>query len=112
MSSLPDQRFAAFLRRGFQNGFRIGADLSHPLHSSAANMPSAIANPEVVDKYIAEEVGAGKLQAVTNPAEVAHTYCSPLGIIPKPHQPGKFRLIVNLSAPEGTSVMMILYRLS
>ena len=75
-------------------------------------MPSAIANPEVVDKYIAEEVGAGKLQAVTNPAEVAHTYCSPLGIIPKPHQPGKFRLIVNLSAPEGTSVMMILYRLS
>lgn len=80
LSSLPNQRFATFLRRGFQNGFRIGADLSHPLHSSAANMPSALANPEVVDKYIAEEVGAGKLQAVTNPAEVARTHCSPLGI--------------------------------
>ena len=29
---------------------------------------------------------------------------SPVGIIPKPHQPGKFRLIVDLSAPEGRSV--------
>ncbi len=31
-------------------------------------------------------------------------HCSPIGIIPKPHQPGKFRLIVDLSAPKGSSV--------
>ncbi len=30
--------------------------------------------------------------------------CSPFGIIPKKGKPGKWRLIVNLSAPEGLSV--------
>ena len=29
---------------------------------------------------------------------------NPIGIIPKPHQPGKFRLIVDLSAPPAFSV--------
>ena len=29
---------------------------------------------------------------------------NPIGLIPKPHRPGKWRLIVNLSAPEGHSV--------
>lgn len=64
LSSLLDQCFAAL------NGFCIGADLSHSLHSSTANMSSELTNPEVVDKYIAEEVGSGKLQVVTNPEEV------------------------------------------
>ena len=29
---------------------------------------------------------------------------NPIGIIPKPHQPGKFRMIVDLSAPRERSV--------
>ena len=36
-----------------------------------------------------------------NPSSI-HT--SPIGIIAKPHQPGKFRLIVDLSSPAGGSV--------
>ena len=67
-------------------------------------MSSALANPEVVDDYIAKEVEAGTLQAVAEPEEQALTHCNPIGMIPKNHQPGKFRLIVNLSAPEGSSV--------
>ena len=31
-------------------------------------------------------------------------HCSPIGLIPKPHQPGKWRLIVDLSSPQGHSV--------
>ena len=31
-------------------------------------------------------------------------HCGPMGIIPKPHQPGTWRLIVDLSFPEGHSV--------
>lgn len=31
-------------------------------------------------------------------------HVSAIGLIPKPHQPGRFRLIVDLSAPEGGSV--------
>lgn len=29
---------------------------------------------------------------------------NPIGIIPKPHQPGRYRLIVDLSAPRGASI--------
>lgn len=103
LSSHPDQRFAAFLRRGFRNGFRIGADPSLVQHSSPSNMPSAVANPVVVDRYIEEERVNGKLQEVDS-SQASYTHCNPIGMIPKPHQPGKFRLIVNLSSPEGTSV--------
>ena len=45
----------------------------------------------------------GKLQEV-DAAQASETHCNPVGIIRKPHQPGKFRLIVNLSSPEGASV--------
>ena len=31
-------------------------------------------------------------------------HCSSIGLIPKPHQPGKWRLIVDLSSPAGHSV--------
>ena len=31
-------------------------------------------------------------------------HCSPFGVIPKKHKPGKWRLIIDLSAPEGSSV--------
>ena len=34
-------------------------------------------------------------------------HTSPFGPIPKQHQPGKWRLIVNLSFPKSTIVLMI-----
>ena len=34
----------------------------------------------------------------------SHTHISPLGLIPKPGQPGKWRLIMDLSAPRGRSI--------
>ena len=104
LAALPDQRFAAFMRRGFRDGFRISVDRSLGLQSSTTNMPSAVANTEIVDKYIAEEVRAGNLQLITDAEKQTETHCSPIGMIPKPHQPGKYRLIVNLLVPEGGSV--------
>ena len=38
------------------------------------------------------------------PQLAGRVHTNPIGIIPKPHQPGKFRLIVDLSAPAGHSV--------
>ena len=46
-------------------------------------------------------MAAGRLAATPLGVKV-HT--SPIGLIPKPHCPGKFRLIVDLSAPRGFSV--------
>ena len=44
----------------------------------------------------------GNKLTIAPPLGVVHT--NPIGIIPKPHQPGKFHLIVDLSAPNGHSV--------
>ena len=101
LASHPDQQFAAFLRRGITHGFRIGFNRATNLHRMEGNLRSVQQNPEVVDKYIKSEVLAGKL-IVTQSGDNIH--CSPIGIIPKPHQPGKFRLIVDLSSPHGHSI--------
>ncbi len=68
-------------------------------------MGSASDNPEVVDSYIDDEVTKGRLIAIrpedtgSIPAQV-----SPFGVIPKKSQPGKWRLIVDLSSPHNSSV--------
>ena len=56
---------------------------------------------EEPDRYISDEISAGKIQEASNSQKV-HT--SPIGIIPKRNRPGKFRLIVDLSSPSGNSV--------
>ena len=101
LTSHPDQRFAAFLRRGLSGGFHIGFTAGSPLKAANGNMGSVAANPATVSRYIENEVAAGRLAPV-NPSAVSHI--SPMGIIPKPNQPGKFRLIVDLSAPQGACV--------
>ena len=103
LCSHPDQRFAAWLKRGILHGFRIGCRRESVLRSCSENMRSVFQNTEVVDKYIGTEVKAGKLMPVSLALEQS-IHISPIGIIPKPHQPGKFRLIVYLSSPEACSV--------
>lgn len=39
-----------------------------------------------------------------NPEEAAAVHISRFGVIPKPHQPGKQRLIIDLSHPEDASI--------
>ena len=101
LSSHPDQRFAAFLRRGIAAGFRIGYDRSHALGQASGNFPSVSRHSEAAAKYIQGEAEAGKLFPASQPGDA---HCNPVGLIPKSHQPGKFRLIVDLSAPLNRSV--------
>ena len=101
LASHPDQRYAAFMRRGIQYGFRVGFNPASPIRAAAANMRSALDSTEVVQQMIESEVTHGRLAIA--PSQLG-THTSPLGLIPKPHQPGKFRLIVDLSAPHGSSV--------
>ena len=96
----PDREFAEFMKRGLSSGFRIGFNPAHPLRTAPANFRSVQDHPATVDKYIAEEVASGRLVESQDPS----TRRNPIGIISKPHQPGKFRLIVDLSAPQGFSV--------
>ena len=98
--SHPDQIFAAFMRRGMTSGFRIGVDRSRPLHLAQGNLQSASSHSHIVSDYISREVQNHRLRMVPL-SQAPLVRCNPIGLIPKQNQPGKFRLIVNLSAPIG-----------
>ena len=103
----PDREFVEMILRGITEGFRIGYDASTAqLKQQTTNMLSALAHREVMSRYITQELQATRLVCVGS-EEVACSmgiHCSPLGVIPKKNRPNKWRLITNLSAPEGYSV--------
>ena len=59
---------------------------------------------EVVQAYLDKEVALGRVVAPVPQNSIPEgTQVSPFGVIPK-SQPGKWRLIIDLSGPEGRSV--------
>ena len=100
----PDEAFRDCILEGIQQGFRVGFDYQgNKCHPAAGNLKSARENAGVVEEYIAKEVAAQRVVGPLTPGEVPGLQTSPFGVIPK-RQPGKWRLIVDLSAPEGGSV--------
>ncbi len=67
------------------------------------NMSPAREQRAVIQEYLDEEVEAGRIWRVS-PEEEAKVRCSPFGVIPKKGKPGRCRLIVDLSTPDGGSV--------
>lgn len=99
----PDPLFVQYLVRGMRSGFRIGFDRGAcQLKSAQRNMRSVMEAPEVVQACLDKELGAGRIPRASSLAETVHV--SRFGIIPKPHQPGKWRLIIDLSHPTGHSI--------
>ena len=91
---VPSQRFRGW---GFQYGKKKCA-------SATANMQSAVLQPDVVDKYLAKEVRLGRVVGPLEPGSHPRVQINRFGLVPKNHQPGKWRLIVDLSHPKGASV--------
>ena len=60
--------------------------------------------PQVVEEYLAEELEEGRVVGQLDLQKYPQVQVSPFGVIPKSHQPNKWRLIVDLSSPEGESV--------
>ena len=58
-------------------------------------------NPEIISEYLARELSLGRMLTQNDHHNIQ---ISPLGIIPKKNKPGKYRLIVDLSSPQGVSV--------
>ena len=67
-------------------------------------MPSGQQHPQLVESQIHDEATAGRLLGPLPPHLACLVQANPIGLIPKPHQPGKWRLIVDLSLPTGASV--------
>ena len=100
----PDQTFVSYIHSGLSSGFRIGYNRQAPsLKTTSRNHPSAFENASVVRSHINAEVQAGRLVGPLKQALTPLLHTSPIGLVPKAHQPGKWRLIVDLSFPRDHS---------
>ena len=68
-------------------------------------MKSATENPTVVAEYLEKERLAGRVIGPVRREDWPKVQVDRFGVIPMPHQPGKWRLIVDLSHPNGKSVI-------
>ena len=101
----PDEELVGYVLSGIREGFRVGFDYSkHTCVSARANLLSAGENKQVVDDYLREECTQGRVVHMGARESVDGLHISPFGVIPKGHQTGKWRLIVDLSSPHGESV--------
>ncbi|KAK3746158.1 hypothetical protein QZH41_020346 [Actinostola sp. cb2023] len=68
------------------------------------NEKSADDHPTVIDEYLANEVALCRVAGPVAHPPIPQLHISSVGVIPKNGQPGKWRLIVDLSSPAGSSV--------
>ena len=101
LSILPNQHFVNALINGLRYGFHIGFSSPH-FSVCAPNRPSALEHREVVSAAIAKEVERGHTVGPFPTPPFPVFACSPLGCVPK--KPDSWRLILDLSAPAGSSV--------
>ena len=105
LANHPDETLVRVFITGVTSGFRIG--FSRPpncLLSSKRNLDCALQHPSVVDQYLSEELSHRRVAGPFNTSVIPCAHISRFGVIPKNHQPNKWRLIVDLSHPTGRSV--------
>jgi hypothetical protein len=103
LATHPDQRFRNYIVSGIRYGFRLGFDYGRECTSANRNMATARTHAEVIRQYLAEECAESRVLGPINPEDLVGVQVSRFGVIPK-STAGKWRLIVDLSAPEGGSV--------
>ena len=103
LRSHSDQRFRKYIVEGVQFGFRVGFNYNQPTRSARHNMLSAREHPEAISEHLLKECSEGRVLGPLDPAHSPPTHISRFGVIPKGSS-GKWRLIVDMSAPEGASV--------
>ena len=88
--------------QGFASGFSLHYDGPQHVRFSG-NHQSALQATTVVDEKIRHEVDLGRVAGPFRDIPFVNFQSSPLGLVPK-HDPGKYRLIHDLSFPKGDSI--------
>ena len=105
LADCPNQAAAAYVLNGLRDGFQVGFETpSVSLWSSSSNMRSAFDHPSVIDAYLENEVSCGRVAGPFSSPPFTDLHISRFGVVPKSNQPGKWRLILDLSSPVGHSV--------
>lgn len=93
-----------YVVEGIKESFRVGLDYSsRKCRWAGKNMGSAIEYPEVMREYLAKEYAEGRVLGPLPMHAISGVQVSRFGVIPK-GKTGKWRLIVDLSSPDGASV--------
>uniref|UniRef100_A0A1X7T1M7 Uncharacterized protein n=1 Tax=Amphimedon queenslandica TaxID=400682 RepID=A0A1X7T1M7_AMPQE len=106
LQALPDQQLAHYVLCGLQDEFRIGFTRQCILTAASTNLSLAYQQSQVVGEYLPQELAAGRMQG---PLPASKLDCHPLhmnivGVVPKGHISEQWRMITDLSFPEGSSV--------
>ena len=106
LSNYPNQELAQFFLQGISEGFRIGYNRCSSINLKPAkrNLEGARQHPEVVDEYLAKELALNRIAGPYKKSQLSTVQISRFGVIPKRHQKGSWRLIVDLSHPKMQSV--------
>ena len=99
----PDKDFQHYICQGIRSGFRLGFDYGKKCEPVRANMKSALSHPEPLSDYLTGECLAERVVGPLPQSAIRPLQVSRLGVIPK-STPGKWRVILDLSSPEGKSV--------
>jgi hypothetical protein len=109
-ANFPDKKVLFYVLRGLQWGFSL---CCHPgsLESAKRHSPSAYSNREVVENYLKEETAAGSMAGPFDAAPWTDLHLNRVSLKPK-HEVidlslpanNQYRLIVDLSYPEGKAV--------
>lgn len=100
----PDREYADIILKGIEQGFHTGVDGTRVITAAKQNMLSGRQNPHVITEYIRKEVEQGHILGPFSRETAPHVHINRIGAIPKKHQVGKWRIITDLSYPEGQSV--------
>jgi hypothetical protein len=105
LRSCPNRAMVTFVLSGLRIGFQKQFSGS-PFTVVSDNHPSALQQPQVLLTECSAELAAGRRSGPYTESQLhdfAYYRVNPLGVIPKPHKPGKWRVIHDHSFPAGTS---------
>ena len=100
----PNRALVSEVLQGLFQGFRLGFNPGFSLQSAKKNKASAYQYPEIVDAYLANEVALGRVAGPFPAPPLPNLHINSFGVIPKKGQPNKWRLILDMSSPLGSSV--------
>jgi len=105
LTNPPKPRSCTFFLDGISQEFRIGFNSStQSLHTAHKNLQGATLHPEIVDKYLQNELALNRVCSPYLRCQCPMVQVSRFGVIPKSHQPNKWHLIINLLYPRRHSV--------